>query len=155
MVSKTTALVPKGVSKGQPQSQPAQTASNDAEGIPLLVEGGFVIPVLINGQITLNFTIDSGAADVSIPADVVSTLMRTGTLQKSDFVGQKIYRLADGSTVPSATFLIRSLKVGNHLLENVTGSVASAQADLLLGQSFLSRFNSWSIDNKRQVLLLN
>jgi clan AA aspartic protease (TIGR02281 family) len=153
----TNTLVPnKGVGEGQPQSQPAQTASDNAEGIPLSEQGGtFVIPVLINGQITLNFTIDSGAADVSIPADVVSTLMRTGTLQKSDFVGQKIYRLADGSTVPSATFLIRSLKVGNHLLENVTGSVASAEADLLLGQSFLSRFNSWSIDNKRQVLLLN
>jgi predicted aspartyl protease len=92
---------------------------------------------------------------VSIPADVVSTLMRTGTIQESDFVGKKTYRLADGSSVPSVTFLIRSLKVGNHLLENVTGSVASAQADLLLGQSFLRRFNSWSIDNKRQMLLLN
>jgi predicted aspartyl protease len=151
-----TAVVPNGYSEGQSQSQPAQTRNDNAEGIPLLVQGGtFVIPILINGQITLNFTIDSGAADVSIPADVVSTLMRTGTIQESDFVGQKIYRLADGSTVPSATFLIRSLKVGSHLLENVMGSVASAQADLLLGQSFLSRFNSWSIDNKRQVLLLN
>lgn len=120
-----------------PQSQPAQTASNNVEGIPLSVEGGtFVIPVLINGQITLNFTIDSGAADVSIPADVVSTLIRTGTIQKSDFIGQKTYRLADGSTVPSAIFVIRSLKVGNHVLENVTGSIASAEADLLLGQSF-------------------
>jgi gag-polyprotein putative aspartyl protease len=155
----TTALVPEPAPKLiiTPQSQPTtQTSSNNAEGIPLLVEGGtFVIPVLINGQITLNFTIDSGAADVSIPADVVSTLIRTGTIQKSDFIGQKTYRLADGSTAPSATFVIRSLKVGNHLLENVTGSIASAQADLLLGQSFLRRFNSWSIDNKRQVLLLN
>jgi len=152
--SNVTASVPKGTD--QAQSQPVQTASNNAEGVPLSMEGGtFVIPVLINGQITLNFTIDSGAADVSVPADVVSTLMRTGTLQKSDFVGQKIYRLADGSTTPSATFLIRSLKVGNHLLENVTASVAPAQADLLLGQSFLNRFNSWSIDNKHQVLLLN
>jgi clan AA aspartic protease (TIGR02281 family) len=139
-----------------PQSQPAQSANNDTESIPLSVQGGtFVIPVVINGQITLNFTIDSGAADVSIPADVVSTLMRTGTIQESDFVGKKTYRLADGSSVPSVTFVIRSLKVGNHLLENVTGSVASAQADLLLGQSFLRRFNSWSIDNKRQMLLLN
>ena len=134
----------------------AQTATNNAESIPLSVQGGtFVVPVLINGQITLNFTIDSGAADVSIPADVVSTLMRTGTLQVSDFVGKKTYRLADGSSVPSVTFLIRSLKVGNHVLENVTASIASAQADLLLGQSFLSRFYSWSIDNKRRVLLLN
>jgi predicted aspartyl protease len=139
-----------------PPGAPVQPTNNNAKGIPISVQGGtFLVPVLINGQITLNFTIDSGAADVTIPADVVSTLIRTGTLQKSDFVGQKIYRLADGSTVPSATFLIRSLKVGNHLLEDVTGSIASAQADLLLGQSFLARFNSWSIDNKRQVLLLN
>jgi predicted aspartyl protease len=153
----TIALVPEPDRNASiaPQS-PAQTTSNDVESIPLLVQGGtFVIPVLINAQITLNFTIDSGAADVSIPADVVSTLMRTGTLQESDFVGQKTYRLADGSTVPSVTFSIRSLKVGKHLLENVTGSVASARADLLLGQSFLSRFSSWSIDNKRRVLLLN
>jgi hypothetical protein len=72
----------------QPHS--SQTAANVAEGIPLSVEGGtFVIPVVINGQITLNFTIDSGAADVSVPADVVSTLIRTGTVEKSDFVGQK------------------------------------------------------------------
>ena len=42
----------------------------------------------------------------------------------------------------------------NRLLESVTGSIASAEADLLLGQSFLRRFNSWSIDNKRQVLLV-
>jgi clan AA aspartic protease (TIGR02281 family) len=154
-------------SKSELQSKPSwmeqlsadpgkQPSSNNAEGIPLSVQGGiFVIPVIINGQITLNFTIDSGAADVVIPADVVSTLIRTGTIRQSDFIGQKTYRLADGSTVPSATFVIRSLKVGNHLLENVTGSVASAKADLLLGQSFLRRFNSWSIDNKRQVLLLN
>ena len=153
----TTALVPKGVSEGNISADPgrAQTSNNNAEGIPLLMQGGtFVIPVQINGQITLNFTIDSGAADVSIPADVVSTLIRTGTIQKSDFVGQKTYRLADGSTVPSATFLIRSLKVGDRLLENVTGSIASAEADLLLGQSFLRRFKSWSIDNARQVLVL-
>ena len=154
--SNPTSLLPNGNSASQSQAQPAQTGGNSAEGIPLLAQGGtFVVPVLINGQITLNFTIDSGAADVSIPADVVSTLTRTGTIQESDFVGQKVYRLAVGSTVPSATFFIRLLKVGSHLLENVMGSVASAQADLLLGQSFLSRFNSWSIDNKRQVLLLN
>lgn len=78
-----------------------------------------------------------GEAFVGAPLEWGSTLIRTGTIQDTDFIGQKMYRLADGSTVPSATFLIRSLKVGNHLLENVLGSVASAKADLLLGQSFL------------------
>ena len=65
-------------SSNQLQSQPAQTASNDPETIPLEAQGGtLLVPVLINGRITLDFTVDSGAADVSIPADVVSTLNRT------------------------------------------------------------------------------
>ena len=130
-------------------------AAPHRDEIPLEREGGvLVVPVRINSAITLNFTIDSGAADVSIPADVVMTLFRTKTLTESDFLGSQIYRLADGSTVPSQTFRIRVLKVGNHEIENVTGSVAGVQAGLLLGQSFLSRFKSWSVDNQRQMLVL-
>ena len=45
--------------------------SPQAESIPLISEHGtFVVRVVINDRITLNFTIDSGASDVSIPADV-------------------------------------------------------------------------------------
>lgn len=123
--------------------------------IPLRKQAGtFMVPVMINNALTLNFIIDSGAADVSIPADVVLTLIRTGTLRDADFLGTQIYRLADGSTVPSLTFRIRVLKVGDRDIENVTGSVAGVKGSLLLGQSFLSRFKSWSIDNQRQVLVL-
>jgi hypothetical protein len=46
-----------------------------------------VVPVLTNRVIFLKFVIDSGASDVSIPVDVVATLLRTGTLQESDFIG--------------------------------------------------------------------
>ena len=113
------------------------------------------MPVTIHGEITLNFMIDSGASDLHIPADVVSTLIRTGSLGSADFLGEERYKLADGSIVPSQTFNIRALKVANRVVQNVKGSVASVKGSLLLGQSFLSRFNSWSIDNKRQMLILN
>jgi predicted aspartyl protease len=57
---------------------------------PLKKEGGtFVVPVQINGAITLDFTVDSGAADVSVPADVFSTLARTGTIRNSDIIGEE------------------------------------------------------------------
>lgn len=50
-----------------------------AESIPIIREHGtFLVPVVINDKITLNFTIDSGAGDISIPADVFSTLTRAG-----------------------------------------------------------------------------
>ena len=159
----------------RPQSQPAQSQSDvstpaaDSSGdaptgersdgtieVSLERRGGtFVVPVLFNDTITLKCTIDSGAADVSVPADVVLTLMRTGTLRSEDFLGFQTYTLADGSTTPSDTFRIRTLKVGDREIENVTGSVAKVEGSLLLGQSFLTRFRSWSIDNERGVLLLN
>jgi uncharacterized protein/Flp pilus assembly protein TadD/predicted aspartyl protease len=124
--------------------------------VSMLPEGGtFVVPVRINDQITLKFVIDSGASDVNVPADVVMTLLRTGTITDADFLGTQTYRMADGSVVPSKQFVIRSLKVGDRTLENVTGSIAPVQGSLLLGQSFLRRFKSWSIDNQREALILN
>lgn len=116
--------------------------------------GVLTVPVRINDAMTLDFTIDSGASDVSISADVVRRLMRAGTLTRADFLGKKSYELADGSTVRAETFRIRVLRVGNREIRDVMGSVAESGAGLLLGQTFLSRFRSWSIDNRRQVLVL-
>src|SRR5581483_5586439 len=102
-----------------------------------------------------DFLLDSGSASVSIPADVVQVLVRLGTIAPSDFLGSQEYRLADGSILPSPTFRIRSLTVGGIVLQDVTGSMAPVGGRALLGQSFLGRFRSWSIDNGRQVLVLD
>ena len=139
----------------QPPASGRKSGPKHASSVRLKMEGGtYVVPVLINNAITLSFVIDSGASDVSIPADVVLTLIRTGTLRQVDFLGKKIYTLADGSRLPSHTFRIRSMKVGDRVVKNVTGSVAPLEGGLLLGQSFLGRFKSWSIDNRNHALLL-
>ena len=108
----------------------------------------------IEVQLTLDFVIDSGASDVNIPADVVSTLIRTRTIRPSDFIGQQTYVLADGTEAPSAIFIIRSLKIGGRVVENVRGHIGSPKGSLLLGQSFLRNFRSWSIDNGKHALVL-
>ena len=135
-----------------PTRPPAATGSNEVQ---LVKEGGtFKVRVTINGARTLGFTVDSGASDVSIPEDVVTTLIRTGTISESDFLGEQTYRLADGSKVKSQTFRIRQLTVGNRTVNNVMGSVAGVKGSLLLGQSFLSRFSSVKFDYGRNVLVL-
>jgi predicted aspartyl protease len=137
------------------QQATANRTAQSSVQVALHKQGGvLVVPVVINDSIKLDFVLDSGAADVSIPADVVSTLMRAGTISRNDFLGSTKYKLADGTVVPSQTFRIRSLKVADKVLTNVTGSISSAEGPLLLGQSFLARFKSWSIDNSRQVLVL-
>jgi predicted aspartyl protease len=140
----------------QPSVEQQQKSPESAETIQLERNGGILlVPVLVNDAISLKFILDSGASDVSVPADVVLTLLRTGTVTSSDFIGQKTYVLADGSKLPSAQFRLRTLKIGAHVIRNVTASVAPVEAELLLGQSFLSRLPAWTIDNRRGALVLN
>jgi len=154
----TRTEAPADQNRANPPSNPthAEASSNPARiEVPLKSLGGtFVVPVFINGAITLNFVVDSGAADVSVPADVVGTLIRAGTIGRADFTGKQKYMLADGSVSPTITFIIWSLKVGDVLVENVKRSVSPAAGSLLLGQSFLQRFKSWSMDNTKHVLVL-
>jgi hypothetical protein len=55
---------------------------------------------------------------------------------------------------PSQRLRIRSLKVANKVVEDVLVSVAPVNGDILLGQSFLSKFKSRSVDNERHLLIL-
>jgi len=140
-----------------PNRQNTSTSDLNASkiGVSLKSDAGIlVVPVHINGTVTLDFVVDSGASYVSIPADVFSTLNRAGTVEENDYVGKQTFVLADGTKSESMIFTIRSLKVGDIIIKNVKASVASARGSLLLGQSFLERFKSWSIDNTKHELVL-
>ena len=139
-----------------PATEPPQAApAADESRVALVSEGGtFKVPVRINDTIQLGFTVDSRAADVTIPVDVFSTLVRAGTINDSDMLGEQTYTTADGSNHTAQTFVIRSLKVGDWEVKNVQGSVGEPQAPMLLGQTFLKRFHSWSIDNATHELVL-
>jgi clan AA aspartic protease (TIGR02281 family) len=115
--------------------------------------GGFFVPVTINGKITLDFLLDTAASDVSIPAEVALTLAHSHTITQADLLGTEHYRLADGSSVDGETVRIHTLQVGDRIVENVTASVSKTGSDLLLGQSF-QHFKSWSLSNERRQLIL-
>jgi len=111
--------------------------------------------MVINQAITIPFVLDSGAAEVQLPAEVVFTLIRTGTLSEADFLGEGSYVHASGATFRSPRFNIREMRVGGHVVRNVAATVGPAiRSDALLGQSFLSKLPSWTLDNKRHVLIL-
>jgi hypothetical protein len=80
--------------------------------------------------------------------------MQMGQLTPADYLGQGRATLADDSQIPTRAFLLRSLRVGGHEVRNVTAMVSNKPGPLLLGQSFLRRFKSWSVDNRRRVLTL-
>lgn len=132
------------------------TSSVWAEQIPLERSGGvYTLPVLINDVITLKFVLDSGASEVSIPMDVALTLRRTGTIDSRDFLEEETYTLADGSVSKNPRVVIRRLRVGSYEITNVIASIGPFASHLLIGQSLLSRLQSWTIDNQNSVLVLD
>lgn len=163
------------VEEGQPPYFPDQIAQIRGKlGLPLAAEaasarppppgasevqlqargGALYVPVVVNGSLPLKFVLDSGASDVCIPADVAQTLKRMGELTPADARGFGTAVLADGSRVRAERVMLHSIQVGGHTVKNVVASVTDTQGSLLLGQSFLARFKSWSIDNERRVLIL-
>jgi gag-polyprotein putative aspartyl protease/Sel1 repeat len=126
-----------------------------AETIPMVKEGGvYEVPVEIAHSVTLRFVLDSGASDISIPRNVVQSLMRMGAIRQGDFIESQVYTLADGSQQRNQRFILRELKVGDHILQNITATVAPPEGALLLGQSFLSKLPRWSIDNGLHALII-
>jgi clan AA aspartic protease (TIGR02281 family) len=107
----------------------------------------FYVSVEINEAVTIDMMVDSGAADVSISEEVFQGL--GADVVK---VGEREYRIANGSIVRRDLITIRTLKVGDLVLNNVRASVGPGP--LLLGQAFLRRLDAWSIDNAANVLVL-
>lgn len=116
--------------------------------------GVLMVPALLNDSVSADFIVDSGASDVVLPETVLNDLRKAGRFSDADFTGTQMVKIANGSILKVRTFTLRTLSVGNRVLTNLHANVAPANATPLLGQSFLQRFASWSIDNERQVLML-
>jgi hypothetical protein len=123
-----------------------------AEEIPIERAGGntYAVPVSINGSKPYPFLLDTGASYVSIPRSLGEVLIRFG----AEIVGTGNAILADGSKQPNIYIVIRELKVGSLVARKVIASFGKEDSAPLLGQSFLSRFGSATIDYNRHVLIL-
>ena len=118
------------------------------------VGGVYSLPVELNGVLKINFIFDSGASDVSISPDVALILLKGETIKDSDWLQGAYYKFADGSIAKSKRFNLKSLKIGNKVVRNVSCSISnSIDSPMLLGQSVLNKFGKYTFDNKRQLLI--
>lgn len=129
---------------------------DEKNSIDLRFENGvYKLPVNLNGVMSLNFTLDLGASDVSISPDVFLVLYRAGTINENDFVGTETYRFADGSTAKSNVFNLKTLKIGDTEIKDVRASISNnVSSPLLLGQSALKKLPSYKIDNQKNKLII-
>jgi len=123
--------------------------------VPLEQDQGIsILRATLNGTATYSFMIDSGSSDVVIPKSIATELVLNGSLTPEDFIQDGVSVLADRSELAASRFILHSISVGGVTATNVECSIGGEGSSPLLGQSFLRKFSSWSIDNTRGVLVL-
>jgi clan AA aspartic protease (TIGR02281 family) len=135
-----------------PGALPVQPAAAETIQLKKHPGGGYLIAGRVNDAVTVAFVLDTGASDVSIPENVARELERAGKPVES--LGTGTYVLADGSKVRKRRVLLREVTVGGQTVSNVAASISATGSPPLLGQSFLSKFASWTLNNERSALVL-
>ncbi len=119
-------------------------------------DGVYHIPVKLNSVLDIDFIFDSGASDVSITPEIALTLIKTGTIKESDWLEGAYYQFADGSIAESKRFKLKSVKVGDKTVYDVTCSISNnLSAPMLLGQSVMEKFGKYTFDYKTNELIID
>jgi aspartyl protease family protein len=108
----------------------------------------------INGS-EQQFIFDTGASTVSFGIDLFNKLLKDAVFTEDDIIAKTNTRLANGALVNVLQIKIRKIKIGKVLLENIEGIVIEgSNVPPLLGQSVLEKFGTITIDNQKNILIL-
>jgi len=146
-------------SSGERRSrQRTPVASRSRRGksvIPMTFENGvYYIMAEING-VPMKFVFDTGASIISLSLVEAEFLYKQGTLKDEDFKGTLQFCDANGYVSDGAVVLLRTVKLGDLVLNDVEASIVmNQQAPLLFGQTALMQFGKITIDNKNNRLII-
>ena len=116
--------------------------------------GTFNVDCSVNG-LALNMIFDTGASDVSISKVEADFMLKNNYLSMSDIKGKQYYQTADGGLSEGTVITLKEVRIGDAVLHNVDASVVKSQkAPLLLGESVLQKFGTFTVDNINSKLII-
>jgi len=119
-------------------------------------EGGvYLVPIIVNG-LNLDFIFDTGASSISLSMAEAMVMVKQGKITEEDVIGQAQFSDANGDISVGTIVLLRTVQIGDIILENVEASIVdNIQAPLLLGQSALAKFGKVTIDYNKNTIEFN
>ncbi len=106
-----------------------------------------------------DYIIDTGASLFSISEDIEKDLLKKGIITSSDYLDDVYLEMADGSMVKTKLVILPSAYIsdvnGIRLeAKNIQTAIVPDGSLMLCGQSFLKKFDGWSIDKTTSELKL-
>lgn len=128
-------------------------SSRAEERIKMNFESGvYTVPCEVNG-LKLRFVFDTGASDVHLSLIEAAFMLKNGYISPDDILGTDSYSMADGSIAENAIVLLKEIKIGHIVINDVRACVSSKiDASLLLGQSAIQKLGKYAIDGSELIL---
>jgi aspartyl protease family protein len=140
-------IVKKGNDKSQTEEPPKTVIKMHCE------HGNCYVPVKINGQ-ELKFVFDTGASSILISSLEATLLVKNGTLKRTDVIDEEIYGTASGDIAVGVKIMLKTVQIGDRELKDIEATVVeNSNASCLLGQTVLSRFGKYTIDNQNNEII--
>jgi len=128
-------------------------SSNNHLTIPLSnYLGSYHLDAEINNK-KINFILDTGASE-SIISKKVMLMIQEVSNTNITHLEKGYYVLADGSIVNCNRINIKSMKIGNHIIQNVIFGIMPNETDNLLGKNVLDKYKRWSVNKNLNELTL-
>lgn len=149
-------LVPEGM--GAQAWQPSDTSdisgNLETDTVTVITLSGMHLVKATIGQSTRVWMIDSGASDLLVSEDYEKELRKAGLLSDADYVGTGSYTLADETRLDCRKYHLDQLRIGRFTVHNLVLASSPKVRQFLLGKSLWNKFSQWTIDNRRDVLIL-
>ena len=138
---------PKKIVKKQPTRTKNNNGSNNSKiQLPIINEGNMKFISVTVGNKNYKYLIDTGASDMIINSEMESYLLRSGYLRYSDYREPRVYEIANGQKIQLKIAKLSHIKIGNYKFKDIDIAIGDQNASLLLGMSFLNRFD-WKFNS--------
>lgn len=115
----------------------------------------YYIPGEING-VPLKFIFDTGASNVYLSLTEALFMLKNGYLSDQDFGNTTYSQIANGDIVENTEVLLKEIKIGPIVINNVKAMVSNTiSAPLLLGQSAIQKLGPIQLDGNKLIVSTN
>jgi clan AA aspartic protease (TIGR02281 family) len=127
----------------EPRQRPGANEPGDAVALHA-TNGGLTLLVDVGiGGGAYSFVLDTGATGMTVTKRLAALLATEGHATDGP---QAVITLADGSTRVTPTVIIDYVRVGTHIIHNVSAQVTPDSAEMLLGMETLNRIGKFTVD---------
>lgn len=138
-----------------PKIEVVQNPEEDNVEYAMTKEGNLEAACYLNG-VTQSFQYDKGEKNAYISNALALQLLKQGLIDKNDFKGDVTKIIGEGTIADKSILVVRELRIGRNTVRNLEFTVSSRiKTTLLFGESTLSKFGAYTIDEKLGLIKFN